>query len=87
MTLNQVFVPRTRSQRGLPPPNPEGEDTLGTTGSISNEVLKELRDALDNSHIGAAVSVSGYLVRPCLQHASEMARCSFPPQLSVVSCT
>jgi len=65
MTLDQVFVPRTRSQRGLPPLNPDREDALGS--SISNEVLRELRDALGDSPIGAAVPVCGYLVRPRLR--------------------
>jgi omega-6 fatty acid desaturase / acyl-lipid omega-6 desaturase (Delta-12 desaturase) len=61
MTQDQVFVPRTRSQRGLPPLNPNGENILGT--SINEEVMKELREALGDSPIGALFGAGSYLVR------------------------
>jgi hypothetical protein len=61
MTQDQVFVPRTRSQRGLPPLNPNGENLIGT--SISQEVMKELHEALGNSPIGAVLGPCSYLVR------------------------
>ncbi|KAI0247144.1 fatty acid desaturase-domain-containing protein [Lactifluus subvellereus] len=60
MTQDQVFVPRTRSQRGLPPLNPDGENLLGT--SISHEVMKELREAVGDSPIGALFGAGSYLL-------------------------
>jgi omega-6 fatty acid desaturase (delta-12 desaturase) len=61
MTQDQVFVPSTRSQLGLPPLNPEGETLAGA--SINQEVMKELYDALGDSPIGAALGAGSYLVR------------------------
>jgi len=61
MTQDQVFVPPTRSQRGLPPLNPDGESLSGV--SINQEVMKELYDALGDSPIGAALGAASYLVR------------------------
>ena len=60
MTQDQVFVPPTRSERGLPPLNPEGETLSGA--SINQEVMKELYDALGDSPIGAALGSASYLV-------------------------
>ncbi|KAH8998685.1 delta-12 fatty acid desaturase [Lactarius akahatsu] len=60
MTQDQVFVPRTRSQFGLPPLNPDGENHLGT--SIKAEVLKELREAIDDSPIGTLFGAGAYLL-------------------------
>jgi omega-6 fatty acid desaturase (delta-12 desaturase) len=62
MTQDQVFVPRTRSGRGLPPLNPDGESLLGA--SIRKEVLKELHEALGDSPIGAVLGSGSYLVCP-----------------------
>ena len=64
MTQDQVFVPPTRLQRGLPPLNPDGESLSGA--SINQEVMKELYDALGDSPIGAALGAASYLVRLCL---------------------
>jgi omega-6 fatty acid desaturase (delta-12 desaturase) len=61
MTQDQVFVPRTRSQRGLPPLNSDGESHLGA--SINNEIMKELHEALGDSPIGAVLGAGSYLVR------------------------
>ena len=61
MTQDQVFVPKTRSERGLPPFNPEKEDLAGA--SISDELSKELWEALGDSPIGAIIGSFGYLVR------------------------
>ena len=61
MTQDQVFVPRTRSQRGLPPFNSDGESHLGA--SINNEIMKELHEALGDSPIGAVLGAGSYLVR------------------------
>jgi omega-6 fatty acid desaturase (delta-12 desaturase) len=63
MTQDQVFVPRTRTQRSLPPLNPEGETLAGA--SISQEVLKELYDALGDSPIGTVFGAGSYLVCVC----------------------
>jgi len=60
MTLEQVYVPRTRSQRDLPPLNSEGETLSGA--SVSQEVLKELYDAVGDSPIGAVLGAGSYLV-------------------------
>jgi omega-6 fatty acid desaturase / acyl-lipid omega-6 desaturase (Delta-12 desaturase) len=61
MTQDQVFVPRTRSQLGLPPLNSNGENLLGT--NISQEVMKELHEALGDSPIGALLGSASCLVR------------------------
>jgi len=61
MTQDQVFVPRTRSQRGLPPLNSDGESLVGT--SIGNEIMKELHEAIGDSPIGAVFGAGSYLVR------------------------
>jgi omega-6 fatty acid desaturase / acyl-lipid omega-6 desaturase (Delta-12 desaturase) len=63
MNQDQVFVPRTRSQCGLPPLNSDGESLMGT--SISNEIMKELHEAIGDSPIGAVFGSGSYLVRSC----------------------
>ncbi|CCM04940.1 uncharacterized protein FIBRA_07137 [Fibroporia radiculosa] len=60
MTQDQVFVPKTRSQLGLPPFDPSGEDLLGS--SVSDEIKKEFREALGDSPIGAALGAASYLI-------------------------
>ena len=60
MTQDQVFVPSTRSQRGLPPFNPEKETLNGSR--VSEEVKKELWEALGDSPIGAMIECAKYLV-------------------------
>ena len=60
MTQDQVFVPKTRSQLGLKPFNPAKEDKWGA--SVSEEVKKELWEALGDSPIGAAFGAGSYLV-------------------------
>jgi omega-6 fatty acid desaturase / acyl-lipid omega-6 desaturase (Delta-12 desaturase) len=70
MSQDQVFVPRTRSERGLPPLKPDGESLLG--GSISKAVLKELQEAIGDSPIGAVFGAGSYLVR--LPNSSKMGR-------------
>jgi omega-6 fatty acid desaturase (delta-12 desaturase) len=61
MTQDQVFVPKTRSQVGLPPLDPTKEDILGA--SIAEEVKKELWEAIGDSPIGATFGAATYLVR------------------------
>jgi omega-6 fatty acid desaturase (delta-12 desaturase) len=61
MTQDQVFVPPTRSDLGLPAFDPAKEDRLGSR--VSAEVKKELWDALGDSPIGAAFGAASYLVR------------------------
>ncbi|KAJ7075794.1 delta-12 fatty acid desaturase protein [Mycena belliarum] len=56
MTQDQVWVPRTRAQRGLAPLDPAREDRLGARASA--EVRKELTEALGDSPIGAAWGVA-----------------------------
>ena len=63
MTQDQVYVPRTRSQRGLPPLNSEGESHLGA--SISKDIMNELHEAIGDSPIGTVFGAASYLVRHC----------------------
>ncbi|KAH9947625.1 delta12-fatty acid desaturase [Amylocystis lapponica] len=60
MTQDQVYVPRTRSERGLPAFDPTQENLLGS--SVTEEVMKELRDALGDTPIGATLGAVGYLL-------------------------
>ncbi|KAF8631815.1 hypothetical protein AX17_005030 [Amanita inopinata Kibby_2008] len=60
MTQDQVFVPHTRSQLGLPPLNPNKEDLLGSR--VSDEVKRELWEALGDSPIGAILDSAKYLL-------------------------
>jgi len=60
MMQDQVFVPKTRSQLGLPPLDPSKEDPLGR--SVSDEVKQELWEALGDSPIGATLRAASYLV-------------------------
>jgi omega-6 fatty acid desaturase / acyl-lipid omega-6 desaturase (Delta-12 desaturase) len=60
MMQDQVFVPSTRSDLGLPPLNPAKEDLLGSR--VSAEVKKELWEALGDSPIGAVLGAASYLV-------------------------
>lgn len=61
MTQDQVFVPSTRSEVGLPPFDPTREDLLGSR--VTEEVKKELYEALGDSPIGAVLRPASYLVR------------------------
>lgn len=60
MTQDQVFVPPTRSDLGLPAFNPDGEDILGSR--VSAAVKKELWEALGDSPIGAVLGSASYLL-------------------------
>ena len=63
MTRDEAYVPKTRSELGLPAFDPTHENILGS--SVSDKVKKELWDALGDSPIGAACGAAGYLV--CVQ--------------------
>jgi len=61
MTQDQVFVPSTRSQAGrLKPFDPKREDLLGA--SVSEEVKKEIWEALGDSPLGATAGFMSYLI-------------------------
>ncbi|KII86956.1 hypothetical protein PLICRDRAFT_164431 [Plicaturopsis crispa FD-325 SS-3] len=60
MTQDQVFVPPTRSELGLPPLDPAKEDLLGS--AVSDEIKKEFWDALGDSPIGASFGVFTYFI-------------------------
>ncbi|KAI6041419.1 fatty acid desaturase-domain-containing protein [Pisolithus marmoratus] len=60
MTQDQVFVPKTRSQLGLPPFDPTKEDISGS--SVSDEVKQELWEALGDSPLGALLGSASYLL-------------------------
>ncbi|KIJ54388.1 hypothetical protein M422DRAFT_241630 [Sphaerobolus stellatus SS14] len=59
LTADQVFVPKTRSQYGLPAFDPSKEDLHGS--SVAEEVQKELLEALGDSPIAAAWGAFTYL--------------------------
>ena len=60
MTQDQVFVPKTRSQLGLPAFDPAREDKWGA--SVTEDLKQELWEALGDSPMGAAIGAAGYLV-------------------------
>ncbi|KAI0726295.1 delta12-fatty acid desaturase [Fomitopsis betulina] len=60
MTQDQVFVPKTRSQLGLPPLDPEQEDLRGS--SVTEEIKQELLEALGDSPMGATIGILTYLL-------------------------
>jgi omega-6 fatty acid desaturase (delta-12 desaturase) len=60
MTEDQVFVPRTRSQRGLPPFDPSQGDLAGSR--ISATAMQELWEALGDSPLGAVWGGFSYLL-------------------------
>jgi len=60
MTQDQVFVPSTRSEVGLKPFDPKREDLHGTT--VTEEVKKELWEALGDSPLGATIGFMSYLI-------------------------
>lgn len=64
-TNDEAYVPATRSSMNLPAFEPSKEDLGGS--SVAEEVQKQLREALSDSPIAAAVNSVIYLVR---QHAS-----------------
>ena len=71
MTQDQVFVPSTRSDLGLPPLDPAREDLLGSR--VTEEIKKEFWEALGDSPIGAILGPASYLVR-----ISDESRLSLP---------
>jgi omega-6 fatty acid desaturase / acyl-lipid omega-6 desaturase (Delta-12 desaturase) len=60
MTQDQVFVPNTRSDLGFKELDPLKEDRLGSR--VTEEVKKELYEALGDSPIGATFGAAGYLL-------------------------
>ena len=66
MTQDQVFVPKTRSQLGLPAFDATKEDMHGT--SVTEEVKRELWEALGDSPIGATLNAAAQLVSITLKN-------------------
>jgi len=60
MTLDQVFVPKTRSDLGLPPIDKSKTDLFGSR--ITEEVRKELLEAIGDSPLGSSFEAFTYLV-------------------------
>ncbi|KZT11828.1 delta12-fatty acid desaturase [Laetiporus sulphureus 93-53] len=60
MTQDQVFIPKTRSQLGLPAFDAAKEDLYGA--SVNGEVQRELWEAMGDSPIGAALGAASYLL-------------------------
>ncbi|KAJ7738393.1 delta-12 fatty acid desaturase protein [Mycena metata] len=79
MTQDQVWVPKTRSQSGIPPLDPKREDRLGSRASA--EVQKELWEALGDSPIGASWGVAMYLLLgwPAYILANAASQRRYPP--------
>lgn len=69
MTQDQVFVPKTRSQLGLPPLDPVREDAYGA--SVTEEVKRELWEALGDSPIGATLNAAAQLVSLVAANSTE----------------
>jgi hypothetical protein len=65
-----VFVPATRSDLGLPPLDPAREDVLGSR--VTEEVKKELWEAIGDSPIGAILTPASYLVSIFLEACSSL---------------
>lgn len=57
---DQVYIPKTRSQLGLPPLDPSSENLEGS--SVTEKVKKELYEAIGDSPIAAALGVAFYVV-------------------------
>ena len=83
MTQDQVFVPKTRSQVKLPTFDPTKEDIWGA--SISNEVMRELYDALGDSPIGALFGAGSYLVCSSMMWTRLVSVISSEPAFYLVS--
>ncbi|THH30039.1 hypothetical protein EUX98_g4144 [Antrodiella citrinella] len=60
LTQDQVFVPKTRSERKLPEFDPTQEDLAGS--SVSEKVMAELWEALGDSPLGAMYGAATYLI-------------------------
>lgn len=61
MTEDQVFIPKTRSELGLPAFDPSKESLDGS--SVSKDLMGELWEAIGDSPIMAALGAASYLVR------------------------
>ena len=66
MEQDQVFVPKTRSELGLPAFDPSKETLDGS--SIKEEALKELWEAIGDAPLSAALGALSYLVRGDAYH-------------------
>ncbi|KAJ7835623.1 delta-12 fatty acid desaturase protein [Mycena leptocephala] len=62
MTQDQVWVPSTRADKGLPPLDPAASPAERLGARASAEVQKELWDALGDSPIGASLGVATFLL-------------------------
>lgn len=60
MTQDQVFVPKTRSERGLREFDPTQENLEGS--SVTQEVMQELWEAIGDSPIAAMLGAASYLL-------------------------
>ncbi|KZV91102.1 delta-12 fatty acid desaturase [Exidia glandulosa HHB12029] len=57
---DQVYIPKTRSQLGLPPLDPSSENLEGS--SVTEKMKKELYEAIGDSPIAAALGVAFYVL-------------------------
>ena len=65
MTQDQVFVPRTRSELGLPAFDPAKETLDGS--SVSQDAMTELWEAIGDAPLTAATGFLSYTVRSHLE--------------------
>lgn len=61
MTQDQVFIPPTRSDLGLPPLNGDAEDLQGSR--VSAEIINEFKEAVNDTPIATTLGFFSYLVR------------------------
>ncbi|KAF7297240.1 Oleoyl phosphatidylcholine desaturase [Mycena indigotica] len=61
MTQDQVFVPRTRAEMGLPPLDPAREDPRGSPAHVTAEMRAELWEAVGHSPAGEVLGLLSYL--------------------------
>lgn len=66
LTQDQAYVPRDRAQLNLPEFDATQEELLG--GSVTEEVKKELAEALADSPIGTFLGALKYLVSSRCSH-------------------
>jgi omega-6 fatty acid desaturase (delta-12 desaturase) len=72
MTQDQVWVPSTRADKGLPPLDPAASPAERLGARASAEVQKELWEALGDSPIGASLGVATFLVSPACRNRSVL---------------
>ena len=76
VSLEQVYVPRTRSEVGLKPFDPNGEEDLNGS-RVTDEVKEEFWEAVGESPLATAFKVVSYLVSVRCQTTYVSTKASF----------